>query len=105
MRHYDRLSYRHLNDSNRYRDHEYLADDGWVGANEHVREPNVSPGEEQILRRLMHEPLRGGEERGRARATMSVRGALRELRDAVRRPGALVRRVVATILLGAGHRR
>lgn len=36
MRHYDRLSYRHLNDSERYRDYEYLADDGWIGPNERV---------------------------------------------------------------------
>ncbi len=36
MRHYDRLSYRHLNDSERYRDYEYLADDGWVGPNERI---------------------------------------------------------------------
>ena len=36
MRHYDRVSYRHLNDSERYRDHEYLADDAWIGAKERV---------------------------------------------------------------------
>jgi hypothetical protein len=36
MRHYDRVSYRHLNDSERYRDYDYLADDAWVGANERV---------------------------------------------------------------------
>lgn len=35
MRHYDRAGYRHLDDGERYRDHEYLADDGWVGPNEH----------------------------------------------------------------------
>jgi hypothetical protein len=36
MRHYDRVNYRHLNDSERYRDYDYLGDDGWVGANERV---------------------------------------------------------------------
>lgn len=36
MRHYERVSYRHLNDSERYRDHEYLGDDAWVGPNERV---------------------------------------------------------------------
>ena len=35
MRHYDRAGYRHLDDAERYRDHEYLGDDGWVGPNEH----------------------------------------------------------------------
>jgi hypothetical protein len=29
MRHYDRADNRHLNDSDRYRDYDYLADDGW----------------------------------------------------------------------------
>lgn len=36
MRHYDRVNYRHLNDSERYRDYDYLADDNWVGPNERV---------------------------------------------------------------------
>lgn len=36
MRHYDRVNYRHLNDSERYRDYDYLADDAWVGPNERV---------------------------------------------------------------------
>lgn len=36
MRHYDRVNYRHLNDSERYRDYDYLGDDAWVGANERV---------------------------------------------------------------------
>lgn len=36
MRHYDRSSFRHLNDSERYRDLEYLGDDGWIGANERI---------------------------------------------------------------------
>lgn len=35
MRHYDRAGYRHLDDADRYRDYEYLGDDGWVGPNEH----------------------------------------------------------------------
>lgn len=36
MRTYDRPSFRHLNDSERYRDYEYLADDAWIGPNERV---------------------------------------------------------------------
>jgi hypothetical protein len=36
MRHYDRAEFRHLDDAQRYRDHEYKADDGWVGPNEHA---------------------------------------------------------------------
>jgi hypothetical protein len=36
MRHYDRVNFRHLNDSERYRDYDYLADDAWVGPNERV---------------------------------------------------------------------
>lgn len=30
MRHYDRADFRHLNDGERYRDYDYLADDGWT---------------------------------------------------------------------------
>lgn len=36
MRHYDRAGFRHLDDAERYRDYEYLGDDGWVGPNEHA---------------------------------------------------------------------
>jgi hypothetical protein len=36
MRHYERVSYRHLNDSERYRDYDYLGDDAWIGPNERV---------------------------------------------------------------------
>lgn len=35
MRHYDRAGFRHLDDAERYRDPEYMGDDGWVGPNEH----------------------------------------------------------------------
>lgn len=45
MRHYDRLSYRHMNDSERYRDYEYLADDGWIGPNERVPHGAASENE------------------------------------------------------------
>lgn len=45
MRHYDRVSYRHLNDSERYRDYEYLADDNWVGPNERVPHGATDPNE------------------------------------------------------------
>jgi hypothetical protein len=34
MRHYDRADFRHLNDGERYRDYDYVADDGWIGPNE-----------------------------------------------------------------------
>lgn len=34
MRHYERADLRHLNDSQRYRDYDYLADDGWPPASE-----------------------------------------------------------------------
>jgi|GEM_PF-1408520 len=34
MRHYDRADFRHLNDAERYRDYDYVADDGWIGPNE-----------------------------------------------------------------------
>lgn len=34
MRHYDRAELRHLNDSERYRDYDYQADDGWPPAPE-----------------------------------------------------------------------
>ena len=37
MRQYERTEQRHLNDGQRYRDYEYLADDTWTGANEHER--------------------------------------------------------------------
>lgn len=36
MRHYDRHGFRHLNDSQRYRDLDYLGDDAWIGPNETV---------------------------------------------------------------------
>jgi hypothetical protein len=36
MRHYEREKFRHLNDSERQRDYDYVADDAWVGANEAV---------------------------------------------------------------------
>jgi len=34
MRHYDRADLRHLNDGERYRDYDYLADGGWPPAPE-----------------------------------------------------------------------
>lgn len=40
MRHYEREQYRHLDDAERYRDYDYLADDSWLGPNERV--PEVS---------------------------------------------------------------
>jgi hypothetical protein len=45
MRHYDRLSYRHLDDSERYRDYDYLGDDAWVGPNERVPHGVVNANE------------------------------------------------------------
>jgi hypothetical protein len=37
MRHYDRADFRHLNDGERYRDYDYLADDGWTELDERPR--------------------------------------------------------------------
>ena len=34
MRHYHRADFRHLSDGERYRDYDYLADDGFIGPNE-----------------------------------------------------------------------
>jgi len=34
MRHYERAELRNLNDGERYRDYDYLADDGWPPASE-----------------------------------------------------------------------
>jgi hypothetical protein len=47
MRHYERADLRHLNDSERYRDYDYLADDGWPPAAEplSMREPPASAPE------------------------------------------------------------
>src|SRR5688572_16255395 len=36
MHPYDRESFRHLHDAERYRDVDYLGDDGWIGPNESV---------------------------------------------------------------------
>lgn len=36
MRHYDRTGFRHLDDAERYRDYESLADDAWLGPNERL---------------------------------------------------------------------
>ena len=45
MRSYHREDMRHLDDSERYRDYDYLADDAWVGPNEHAPHdvPHRSP--------------------------------------------------------------
>jgi hypothetical protein len=46
MRHYDRSEFRHLDDAQRYRDHEFKADDAWVGPNEvppEARPPRPAP--------------------------------------------------------------
>jgi hypothetical protein len=34
MRHYDRADFRHLNDGERYRDYDYVAEDGWAQTEE-----------------------------------------------------------------------
>ncbi len=36
MRRYEREEFRHLDDGERYRDYDYLADDAWIGPNERV---------------------------------------------------------------------
>lgn len=54
MRSYDREALRHLDDSERFRDYEYLAEE-FPGPNEHVVEPHLPPAGsgrsvEQVLR-------------------------------------------------------
>lgn len=39
MRHYERSQYRHLDDAQRYRDYEYIADEPWTGPNERAFGP------------------------------------------------------------------
>src|SRR5438128_1865013 len=43
MRSYHREDMRHLNDSERYRDYDYVADDAWIGANERVPSGATDP--------------------------------------------------------------
>lgn len=50
MRHYDRTDLRHLNDSERYRDYDYVADDGWPTTPEPLSmlEPPVRKAEAKV---------------------------------------------------------
>ncbi|AKV00766.1 hypothetical protein AKJ09_07429 [Labilithrix luteola] len=74
MRHYEREQYRHLDDAERYRDYDYLADDSWLGPNERVpevsyrRSIDASEGRAYSYSRERgrdereHEPVRGRDE-------------------------------------------
>lgn len=125
MRHYDRVSYRHLNDSERYRDHEYLADDAWIGPNERVygtMEERSFDGQPSFQR-----DTREDYERGHARARELTyrlevprdqlepqrarpgrrpiterRDGLRDVREVIRHPGSFLGRVVRGIFHGRG---
>lgn len=124
MRHYDRVNYRHLNDSERYRDHEYLADDAWVGPNERV--PPGMLDARQTFERGAHDEHDRGYARPRAlphhldypREGVAIderppptrrmqrhplRDGVREgVREVMRSPGSFVRRVVTGIFHGRG---
>jgi len=85
MRHYDRTDFRHLNDAERYRDYDYLADD-WVGPNE---------------RRRIESPTPSYEGRGPRRAapprSQPLRAPLRLL-DAILHPRQTMERIVRALL-------
>jgi hypothetical protein len=59
MRHYDRADLRHLNDSQRYRDYDYLADDGWPPAPEplSMREMPATPSPPPPIQELASPPM------------------------------------------------
>jgi hypothetical protein len=76
------VSYRHLNDSERYRDYEFLADDGWETVERDVRPPAPTPRPERSQNVEAVEQL-------------SVRAGLRE---AWKRRGSIVRRLVRSLL-------
>jgi len=114
MRHYERVSYRHLDDSERYRDYDYLADD-WLGPNERAFTPRT---EAQEVRRVLHgsEPTTSvgtqperERERERDRERLRARGRLengmraaRDIGDAIRHPGSFVGRMVRGLFHGKG---
>lgn len=131
MRHYDRVNYRHLNDSERYRDHEYLADDAWVGPNERVphgatdeNEPPWSTlggyetgafladrvydrgyARARSLTHRLEYPREGVaiDERTQApRPVNRMGGRIADVRDAVRHPGSFLGRVVRGLFHGKG---
>jgi hypothetical protein len=58
MRTYDRAELRHLNDGERFRDYEYLAEE-FPGPNEHVAEPRL-PERTQRTARADARARRGG---------------------------------------------
>jgi hypothetical protein len=131
MRHYDRVNYRHLNDSERYRDYDYLGDDAWVGPNERV--PHGAVDENQAPWSTLdgyetgallddHAFERGGRRmplpreervvvdertqqprpRPQARRHIGAREGLREAREVIRHPGSFLGRVVRGIFHGRG---
>lgn len=97
MRHYDRAAFRHLDDAQRYRDHEYKADDGWVGPNEHAPEvtaPSTAP--------------RGGSTGWRSPAAgphaRPWRAAVRRFVDAIWHPGQVARQALRALRRMGGQR-
>lgn len=78
MRHYDRSQYRHLDDAQRYRDYDYIADDPWTGPNERAfgpaehalhgaRDARTSPGRRSEREPTMRSDLRSVHPRDAAR--------------------------------------
>lgn len=128
MRHYDRVSYRHLNDSERYRDHEYLADDAWIGTTERVygtmesqrsfdgqpsyQRDDYDRGSERGYsrsRELTHhlevprDRFELRDERAARRPVRARREGVRDgVREVVRHPGSFLGRVVRGIFHGRG---
>jgi hypothetical protein len=132
MRHYERVNYRHLNDSERYRDYEYLGDDAWIGPNEHVLAQTETNGGQlrsererddrdafernyQRMGELTHhleyprarfmrdEPPRAERPTTQRRPAQGRQASgLREMREVIRNPGGFVRRMVSGIFHGKG---
>jgi hypothetical protein len=85
MRHYDRTEFRHLNDGQRYRDYDYMAEDGWVEREELQATPRPGSGT-----RGRSSPPHGAPPRARER----LLGMLRHPGEALARMVRLVREVI-----------
>jgi hypothetical protein len=109
MRHYDRAGYRHLDDADRYRDHEYRADDGWIGPNEHGnwatsenRQPTPDERPPHSAGPSRRQQGHQGPERGRAGRRLSGASAWV---DALLRPRQALHRFVRRLLRIKGPQR
>jgi hypothetical protein len=106
MRHYDRSEFRHLDDAQRYRDHEYKADDGWVGPNEHSPEAGWLAGTpppeawEMGGTPPLHRAQPSEWHPPRRRRLREVSILLRRFVEALRHPGDAARQFVS-MLIGA----